>query len=217
VVLAVIGIWAYAKGRPYQAFRATDNAQNVCGLLGTPTADYPYAYLFNPKSTNNRICVKQCPLYEDGKLKNVECYNGSTNTCTYGIIVKEDGSFDGSILGSEFIGYGSYSILGRFCLPELKVLNNAFSSYSTLLSEKFKTSYLNHFISDIQNVPISFYSELVLGFVGIRIYYYHCIHYDVPYAMDCSSSYLGQHHCHPVHFYRFWAHLPLPWRRHSKQ
>lgn len=30
--MAVIGIWAYAKGRPYQAFRATDNAFNVCGL-----------------------------------------------------------------------------------------------------------------------------------------------------------------------------------------
>lgn len=54
--------------------------------------------------------------------------------------------------GTELIGYGSYSILGRICLPELVVLNNAFSSYSTALSDKLKTSYLNHFITDIQNV-----------------------------------------------------------------
>ncbi len=71
VVMAIFAIWAYATGHPYQAFRATDSNKNVCGLMNSPTADYPYAYLYNPISINNRICVKECPFYENGNLKNV--------------------------------------------------------------------------------------------------------------------------------------------------
>lgn len=179
----MIAIWAYAAGTPSNAYRATDLNKNQCGLKNSDTADFPYAYFYNPTSLGNRVCVKNCPVYSNGTLANLDCYNAS---CTYTAKVKEDGTVDGSFQSTDFIGYGSYSILGRICLPELVVLNNAFSSYSTSLSNQLKTSYLNHFISDIQNVLFLLNLELVLDIGWIWIcnrYFFHNYVFD---EMDCS-------------------------------
>lgn len=163
-MLVVIAIWAYSTGSPYNAYRATDLNKNVCGITGTDSADYPFAYFYNPTSTSLRVCVKECPIYENGNLKDVSCYNAN---CTYTIKIKEDGTTDSSFTAfssTDFVGYGSYSILGRVCLPELVVLNNAFKSFSTTLSDNLKTSYLNHFVTDIQNVTFLVKFRTGIGF-----------------------------------------------------
>lgn len=114
VVLAVIAIWAYAAGTPANAFRATDLNKNQCGVKNSDTAAYPYAYFFNPMSLTNRVCVQACPAYTNGTLSNVNCYNA---TCTFTAKANEDGTPNGTFTSTDFIGYGSYSILGRLCLP----------------------------------------------------------------------------------------------------
>ena len=139
-------MWAYGTGSPNKAFRATDKNNNVCGLAGTPTADFTFSYIYNPISTNNRVCVKYCPKYTNGVLSTVECYGMD---CTYTATVNEDGTTAATFNSNNFVGYGSYDILGRFCLPELKDLNNAFSSYSTSIANSLNSSYIHRFINDI--------------------------------------------------------------------
>jgi len=63
--------------------------------------------------------------------------------------VDKDGNPSKTVTSTDFIGYDSYSILGRVCLPTLTVLNNAFSSYSTQLSSSLSSSNLSNFVTDI--------------------------------------------------------------------
>jgi len=125
------------------------------------------------------------------------------------MIVKEDGTIDGSFTGTDFVGYGSYLILGRICLPELNVLNNAFSSYSTTLSDKLKTSYLNHFITDIQNVFFNTNLELVLDFSWVWICNWNFIYSHVFDEMDCCYFSMVQYCCNSFYFCRFWNYFSL--------
>ncbi len=212
--MAIIAIWAYATGTPNNVFRATEINNNICGLTNSPTAAYPYAYFYNPASLNNRVCVATCPSYTNGTLSNITCYNA---TCTYTTTVKEDGTPNGSFSNTSFIGYGSYSILGRICLPDLVVLNNAFSSYSTALAQKLQASYINRFVSDIQNVLLLINLELVLDFAWIWICNCNFIYFYVLNEMACCNIGLVQYFCNSVNLYRFWTNFPLSRRYNPEQ
>ncbi len=113
--MAAIAIYSYAQGTPYNAFRATDSNKNICGAKGTDAYDYTYSYFYNPTSMDNRVCVKQCPSYNNGALSTLSCYG--SKSCTYTATINSDGSANSSSTSTDFIGYGSYSVLGRICLP----------------------------------------------------------------------------------------------------
>lgn len=95
---------AFIKGNPSDVFRATDKFGNICGQSGSVTADYPYAYLYNPtQMISNRVCVKQCPYFSSGTLTTLNCYN---MTCTYNVVVDSSGNFNVTpSSSSQVVGY----------------------------------------------------------------------------------------------------------------
>lgn len=186
IVLAIFAIWSYASGSPYNAFRATDNENNVCGATGSSAQGYPYSYFYNPISLSNRVCVAGCPTLVNGVVSALQCLPGGT-PCSYTVVVNASGYPNTTITSSDFIGYDSYVILGRVCLPSLVVLQNAFQSYSTSLGSALKSSYLSDFITDIQNVNLNHNIELVLSISRSRLRSCSCFYYYVSYEMvSCS-------------------------------
>jgi hypothetical protein len=90
VVLIIFAIWSYSNGSPYNAFRATDNALNVCGKIGSSAENYKYAYFYNPMSMGNRVCVKACPALVNGSVQSLNCLSSGT-TCSYTVEVDSNG------------------------------------------------------------------------------------------------------------------------------
>jgi hypothetical protein len=156
--MVVLAIYAYTYGDTKNIYRATDNNQDICGQSGTATANYPYAYFYNPSTMDltNRVCVTSCPSYSSsGTLSSLTCYsNPNLPSCAYTITVKQDGTYNISrnTTNSDVIGYDSSEQIGRVCIPNTKVLENAFSSFSTSMSNGVRQAGLANFIPDIQNV-----------------------------------------------------------------
>jgi len=121
-VLVVFAIWAYTNGDTHNIYRATDNSRNICGMKKTPTEEFPYAYFYNPTTGNlkNRICVKECPSYNNGTLSPLNCFtNPARSNCTYSAVIAQNGSFSSNFSSSDFIGYGSHQVINRVCIPEV--------------------------------------------------------------------------------------------------
>jgi hypothetical protein len=149
IALAYCAFIAYTKGNPSDVFRATDKFGNICGQSATPTADYPYAYLYNPtQQISNRVCVKVCPSFSSGILSTLSCYNMS---CNYQMIVYSNGSFNVTpSLVSNVVGYETSTVLNRVCLPSPTALTNAFAAVSSTLSSKMSQGMIGSTITDIQ-------------------------------------------------------------------
>lgn len=64
--MIALAIYAYTYGDTSNIYRATDKNGNVCGQKNTITADYPYAYFYNPNTMDlsMRVCTKNCPSFD---------------------------------------------------------------------------------------------------------------------------------------------------------
>lgn len=96
-----------------------------------------------------------CPSFNsNGTLSSLSCFTTSQlSSCSYTITVKQDGSYNGSTPSStSVIGYDSTDVIGRVCIPSTTVLQNAFSSYATTISDGVRQAGLANFITDLQNV-----------------------------------------------------------------
>lgn len=157
LAMIVLAIYSYTYGNTHNIYRATDNNQNVCGQSGTSTANYPFAYFYNPTTADlsKRVCVTSCPSYVNGTLSTITCYaNSNIPSCAYTKTVKQDGTYstNSTVSSSDVIGYDSTEQIGRVCIPTSTVLQNAFSSVSTTISDGVRQAGLANFIPDIQNV-----------------------------------------------------------------
>lgn len=76
------------------------------------------------------------------------------------------------------VGYATYSVLGRVCIPRAEVISNGMKTLLQSRADQFVSylqgNYLNDFISDIQNVIFIIILELVLDFMRYRFYFSNC-------------------------------------------
>ena len=81
------------------------------------------------------MCVEECPsVNDDGSIKTVKFWDDTTNqdggSVTWDHEVPESGEFHvETVTAGERIGYNSDLTLDRLCVPDSKVLNNAFKDY----------------------------------------------------------------------------------------
>jgi hypothetical protein len=55
-------IIAFKNGDPTKLITVLDYNGNQCGLAGSPVANYPYGYIYQPlTSLSNAVCVSACP------------------------------------------------------------------------------------------------------------------------------------------------------------
>lgn len=151
-------IQGWANGNPDKIYRATDSNGNVCGKTNSVTQDYPYAYFYNPIQTvNNRFCVKSCPT--NGAIP--DCYGTLCSGLTWVNIDPLTGSLPAGNTGATgFLLYNTEGLLGRICIPETKVLENALKSAVSSISSASNTGTFGNFINDLKTVTIYLYLEL---------------------------------------------------------
>jgi len=146
--------FGYHNGNPYNAFRGVDQTGAQCGIAGTPTANFPFLYFHNPYSDiSRRVCVASCPSYDSG-LNAVPALS-SNIALTYTIMYRTDGTrTDGSVVtptSSDVLGYDTYQVVGRLCVPNANMFSTIFSTVSRTVSAAFSQGDLNNFITDIIN------------------------------------------------------------------
>lgn len=59
-----IAIHAYKNGDPIRLTQIYDVDGNPCGMEGTDTEEFKFAYFYQPlKSFGKAVCVKSCPSW----------------------------------------------------------------------------------------------------------------------------------------------------------
>jgi len=216
-VMIGFALYGYTNGDTTNVYRATDEMGNVCGGSNTVTKSYPYSYFYNPTTGNldRRTCVKACPGLNGNSPSNIDCYSAGNNLgkCTYDVIVNSSGQFNTTPTTTDLIGYDTYSVIGRVCIPTATVFSNAFSSYTTTFNDKLRQAGIANFIEDVQNVNTKLYLELEMaspgfGAVGCIInplyglfemlcwmFHMAIAHIDHPSASRCNSTIFIQWRC----------------------
>lgn len=133
----------------------------------------------------NGRCVTQCPSYTNGTLSALNCtVNSAVSNCAYKYIVKADGS--GISLGGgsqEVFGYDSSVTIDRVCVPKtssFSYFNGQNSTSTSSFSSGLSGGSLTNLMTDIQNVNIEAYTELVYSIGWIRSGHPRLTHLHVP-------------------------------------
>jgi hypothetical protein len=186
-------VHGYIYGNPSNILRSVASNQVVCGQ--GDTLDYPYLYFFNPfASSNNRYCLKSCPYFDsNSNLVVPQCYpgHGSTPSCSsFTTTIDQSGSFTTapSTFTNAYIGYQSRAVLGRVCLPNSSVLNNALSSKASSLTNSLQQLSFLNFGMDTINVHLYDIVELDMGAGCSMLCFfdsYGCISYDEMFCRVC--------------------------------
>lgn len=103
------------------------------------------------------MCVESCPFLQGNTPTQVNCFAAgvSAGNCTYTVIVDSNGNMNKSNpTAPDVIGYDTYSVIGRLCIPTATVFNNAFANYVNTFNDKLRQAGLANFVTDIQNVKI---------------------------------------------------------------
>ena len=143
---------AYHNHDPYDLFRGVDNTGKICGSkTEATTKDLPLLYFYNPftgtlKAT--KICVSACPTW-DGTIVTVPT---STAALTWAHEYKSDGTqvTVATVNPTDFVGYDSYSLIGRVCIPNKNLFSDLLIAASQF-SSAFSQSDVANLISDIMN------------------------------------------------------------------
>ena len=160
-----VTIHAYTQGDTDRIYRGVDSKGNICGKKDTDTEDLPYVYFFNPSDVYlYRICVDECPGIEsDESVTKVKFWDGSaTSTMTWTCEYKEDGEtttgtcdWETAPSDTNYVGYKSSVTLDRLCVPDSKVLNNAFNDYLEDMTGALSKGEFSNFVTDVKNVPFA--------------------------------------------------------------
>jgi hypothetical protein len=133
-VLFAFAMYGYSNGDTTNVYRATDSGGNVCGGSGSNALAYPYSYFYNPSvdATGSRVCVKVCPSYSGNTLSTLDCYNAgiSRANCSYDKTIDKNGSYTSgqSAQSGDLVGYETYSVIGRVCIPTATVFSAALAN-----------------------------------------------------------------------------------------
>ena len=93
--MSYCAIQGYINGDPTKIWSATNENGNVCGLKGTSTENYPYAYFYNPAfGLSKRICIDSCPTFDASGALPATINSQPSFTGTW-ISVNADGSISG--------------------------------------------------------------------------------------------------------------------------
>lgn len=114
-------VYGYKNGDPKKLIQTYDDQSNMCGKKDTPTADYGYAFFYQPiVSLSAVVCVKECPQWakDDQRVINVDCY-GDNRECSYGgdfNFENIDTSNAAAYAMEDFLIYNTTSVFNRFCI-----------------------------------------------------------------------------------------------------
>ena len=87
----------------------------------------------------------------------MNCYaaGNSAGNCTYTVVLNSTGDMNKSNPAApDIIGYDTYSVIGRVCIPTATVFNRAFSNYVTTFNDQLRQAGVANFVTDVQNVNI---------------------------------------------------------------
>ena len=124
---------AYYNNDPTTIFRGVNQNNLVCGnKLDLLTKDKPYLYFYDPRGTLSlkKACVAVCPYYDGTTITAVV----AEPTVTYTDILNLDGTAilasTGSlpIVAGDVVGYDTYPLLGRICVPSAKLVTTIFDT-----------------------------------------------------------------------------------------
>ena len=162
IAMIYVTIHAYTQGDTDRIYRGVDSKGNICGKKDTDTEDLPYVYFFNPSDVYlYRICVDECPGIEsDESVTKVKFWDGSaTSTMTWTCEYKEDGetttgtcNWETAASDTNYVGYKSSVTLDRLCVPDSKVLSNAFNDYLEDMTGALSKGEFSNFVTDVKNV-----------------------------------------------------------------
>lgn len=122
----------YTKGDPWKLVQIYDHTNTPCGDVNSGTADFPYAFFFQPiqplTGLKNVICVKECPTWQKGgeRPTSLECFS-ETHDCSYtGDFTFENVNKANSVsyLMEDFLIYNTTLVLNRFCLVSAQALKD---------------------------------------------------------------------------------------------
>lgn len=149
--------FGYNTGYPTGIFRGVDSNGNLCGDSKDPIyVNYPYLYITQPLASLplTRQCVNQCPYFVAGTgvlpASGAACH--TTADCTWSSQYDTSGNhFFGTnpAVAGDIIGYDSYLILDRVCIPNFNMFSTIFNSASSAISGVLQQGDLANFISDI--------------------------------------------------------------------
>jgi solute carrier family 44 protein 1 (choline transporter-like protein)/choline transporter-like protein 2/4/5 len=149
--MVYLTIFGYMNGNPSSAFRGVDASANICGNSSFGTSNYPYLYFTNPiYDFTKRICVDQCPTYSSGSVSQVQS-NSAAGSTTYTVQYDTSGSVvsGGAPTSSSIIGYDTYLVISRLCMPNSVMFNSLINS--TTAASTISQGDLSNFITDTMN------------------------------------------------------------------
>jgi hypothetical protein len=128
---------AYYNNDPSVLFRGVNQNGDICGDKNNAnTKNLPYLYFYGPADTlsTTKTCVDVCPYYDGSAITVPTSFPSAAYTKTF----SPDGT---AITGAapiavgDIVGYDSYSILGRICVPNAKM-------FTTLIdASKFSSAF----------------------------------------------------------------------------
>ena len=179
---------AYSRGDPWKLAQPFDLDGNPCGSSGFSTAEYPYAYFFNPtKGLEYVICLKNCPFWDLTSNTPVntlgECFLGYNASIETGMNRQGEQSCnsptmyldinDYAVINDITLGdsknmkiYRTQKFMGRFCVPQ--AMNDASQFfYQKVMKNTDSDNKMDEYFSDLRNswgiILISFGFAFVLS------------------------------------------------------
>ena len=151
--MVYLGAYGFSMGDPSKIFRPIDQNGNVCGdKTNTNTKDYPYLYFTNPlDSLQKRSCISSCPGWTGSTVSAITCAPYATaticNSDTYNVIYSNDGTLlSGTYASSSILGYDTYLVLDRICIPNSNMFTNAFSTITSSFSSAMNQGAMADFV-----------------------------------------------------------------------
>ena len=155
--MVYLGVYGYDKGNPDLIFRGVDQNGNVCGdASNSVTASFPYLLWTQPDTDlQKRACVNTCPYWTGSVVFQVTCaVAADCNSNAYQATFDDQGNAAAGTYtagSGQFIGYDSYSVLGRACVPNPNMFSTVFSTISSSFSSALNQGALADFINDTKN------------------------------------------------------------------
>jgi hypothetical protein len=159
--MVYLGVYGYTMGTPSKIFRGVDQAGNICGdTTNSVSVSYPYLYFTNPYSNIQlRACVASCPYWTGSAVTTISCAVPSQcNTNTYQVTYDSSGNTASGTSppsSTDTLGYDSYVVLDRVCVPNSNMFTTIFSTVSSTVSSALNQGALADFIQDTKNVSLA--------------------------------------------------------------
>lgn len=166
--------YGFKHGKPRELFTPVDGDGRYCGE--GVNEEYPYLYyVLLPENMQDprAVCVKDCP---DDPPDPVDCQLTSRVTS------KQQCSMEKNKDGVGHLGYGTFTVLNRFCVPDIDDLPKDFKALDNIIG-KFGLDDLQEYVEDVKEgtsvyvyaffsclFVIILYTFLVYYFTGLIVW-----------------------------------------------